>query len=285
MPNPLHSRIQQQYASERGRPFYRTVMGDGGFDIHYGHYADESVSMRQATNAATERLFELVENRKAAESIHHVIDLGSGRGGPAHFLARACSGMVTCVDLCAEHHDENQREAKRRGLSDHIETWLGTFEQLPETWQSQFDLVWGQESFCHAVDGQQLISEAFRVSKHGAILAFSDIMIADEASESDASAFSDVNAIMKLATPDTYRTWLESAGYVEVQTEDWTHHLETNFQRMFDQISEHRDAMIRQGVPEDYLDAFARSLESRIRWARGSVLRWGAFTAMRPPVS
>ena len=281
MPEPLHDRIRQQYASEQGRPFYRAVMGAGGFDIHYGLYADESTTMQDATRAATDRLLELAKRGQSSTAWGRLLDLGSGRGGPAHRLANACECLVTCVDLCAEHHEENLQQAAKAGVGDRIETWLGSFEDLPAEWGSRFDAVWGQESFCHAADVHRLLREVHRVLRSGGVLAFSDIMIEQSACASDLSAFAGVNAIMKLTTQDSYARLLDQTGFIEVKMEDWTDHLERNFREMLANINLHHAELVQSGVDAQYLTDFATSLESRIKWVRGSVLHWGAFTAIR----
>lgn len=277
----LHDQIRQQYASDRGRQFYQTVMGDGGFDIHYGLYADASTTMRQATQAATKRLLKLAIEILPKSEITSVLDLGSGRGGPAHFLATACDATITCVDLCQRHHEENLRQAEESGISKRIDTWLGSFESLPQDWRERFDMTWGQESFCHASDIAQVVHQAHRVTCVGGVIAFSDILLSADASDSQAEAFSDVNAVIRLSTKQRYTDLLAEVGFTEIEFEDWTPSLKANFDRMLEQIGRSRDSLVRSGVQETYLAQFSAALRERINWAEGSVLQWGAFVGRR----
>lgn len=276
----LHQRIQQQYASERGRHFYKTVMGDGGFDVHYGLYDNADATMSEATLAATKRLVELALRVIDPSEITAILDLGSGRGGSAHYLASRFECVVTCVDLCQEHHEENHRQASTLGVADRIDTWLGSFESLPDEWIALYDVTWGQESFCHAEDQDQLMEEAFRVTRPGGAIVFSDILLSDQASDADAAAFSDVNAVITLSTLDQHRHRMTRAGFRNIQFEDWTHHLGANFKRMLNQINHHREQLQHQGVDAEYIEEFERSLRQRLQWTEGSVLQWGAFTAV-----
>ncbi|MEM1069095.1 MAG: methyltransferase domain-containing protein [Planctomycetota bacterium] len=281
MNDPLHQRIRQQYASDQGRRFYKTVMGDGGFDIHYGLYDSDSTSMQQATRATSERMLQLSLDHVSLPQITQILDLGSGRGGPAHFLANASRATVMCVDLCEEHHAENLQRARETGLEDRIETRVGSFDALPESWSSRFDLVWAQESFCHAADAAALLERIRYLLRQGGAITFSDIMISDDATDADANVFAQVNAIMRLTKPSDYQRLLTSNGFESIHFEDWTQHLETNFVRMLEQIETYRIKLQASGVASSYLDDFAESLRSRIAWAQDHVLRWGAFAAVR----
>ncbi len=278
----LHERIDQQYASPRGRAFYKTVMGDGGFDIHYGIYRDSAATMREATAAATDRLYQLAaEVLPRAEGLE-VLDLGAGRGGPAHRLATTRAAKVTCVDLCDEHQRENRDQAVVLGIEHQISQWTGAYESLPEAWTGKFDLVWAQESLCHAADLSAVIDEAYRVTRPGGVFALTDIMLSESATPDQAAVFSGVNAVTRLSTPATYRSELIRAGFVVAGAEDWSEHLESNFRRMLLQIEKRSKDLSKSGVDQDYVDRFSQSLRERIRWSEGAVLRWCVFIAIHP---
>ena len=171
---------------------------------------------------------------------------------------------------------------KSWGLRGQIQTWAGSFETLPQAWSGHFDLTWGQETFCHAADVRALLVEAFRVTRRGGAIAFTDIMLSGEATADQAEMFSEVNAIVRLATSMEYRSHLSDAGFSDIRFEDWTPHLGTNFRRMRDQIDHHEASLRDQGVSQEYLQQFAQSLEKRILWAEANVFQWGAFAARRP---
>lgn len=275
-PNQHHDQIRDQYSSNRGRHFYQTVMGDGGFDIHYGIYRDANTTMQQATLASTQRLLELIHESSPDLKLDAIVDLGSGRGGSAHFLAKHLSAAVTCADLSESHHAENFRRAVKVGLEDKISFWTGSFESLPADWTERFDLAWAQETFCHSHDLKTVVENAYRVTRSGGAIAISDIMLSDDASQSDAESFSSVNAITRLSSPAETTQALSSAGYFGVQFEDWSEYLAENFRRMLHQIQTNRSQLITLGVPDDYLAKFSESLNHRLTHS-GKTLRWGAF--------
>ena len=279
-----HARIREQYSPESGAVFYRRVMGDGMPVIHYGLYPSTETPMGVATLLATERLMEIATHASTGGPWRRILDLGAGPGGSAHLLATRTEADVTCVDLCEHHQIENQETAVRLGLDGRIHTWCGSFECLPDEWSGRFDLVWSQEAICHASDPESVFKGAFRVLRPGGVMVFSDILLGDEADESQAAAFRKVNAVTTCRTVSEVSGWLTHLGFVALHFEDWSSHLPENFRKMRRQIDLFRKEMCAAGVAGDFLDRFSTSLDQRLAWRPGAVLRWGAFTASKPDV-
>lgn len=272
-----HRGILAQYSPEAGTAFYRTVMGDGAPVIHYGIYESPSNSMRQATENATRRLLEIALRKLGPLPPKAIIDLGSGPGGSAHFLAKHTAATVTCADLCPHHNRENETLAASLGLAERIRTWTGSFEKIPDEWDGKFDLAWSQEALCHATDKAAALREIRRVLQPGGVLVFSDILLSETAPTREAEVFAKVNAVTKLSSTRDHRRDLTEAGFTETEHIDWTPHLNENFRRMRSQIEANRDRLLAQGVPAALLESFAASLDQRLAWHDGSVLEWGAF--------
>jgi cyclopropane fatty-acyl-phospholipid synthase-like methyltransferase len=277
-----HSLVRSQYNLESGTPFYRQVMGDGSPVIHYGIYESSETSMRQATENSSMRLLEIALQYLSSDKLNHIIDLGSGPGGSAHFLAQQTQARITCVDLCDHHHQENIEIASSLGISDQMETWMGSFENLPHDWTERFDLAWSQEAFCHSADKLAAFQEAHRVLRRGGMLVFSDILLVEDTPSEASSVYSRVNAVARWTTVNQHIEDLTKAGFIEITFHDWTPHLAENFQRMLLQIKTHQGSLHKAGVPNDMLERFSESLKQRLRWLPGTVLRWGAFSCIAP---
>jgi sarcosine/dimethylglycine N-methyltransferase len=278
-PQSLHHRlVREQYSPASGVPFYRCVMGGGAPVIHYGIYDTPATSMREATETATRRLLGIAIERRGGAIPREIIDLGSGPGGAAHLLAAETGACVTCVDLCGHHNRENEAIARSLGLGGLIETWTGSFEQLPAEWTGKFGLAWSQEALCHSRDKVAFLREARRMLQPDGVLVFSDILIAENAPAGEAEAFSRVNAVVEWSTAAGLRRNLALAGFEDVVHQDWTPCLTENFRRMRAQITINRDLLLKSGVPEKLLDDFAASLDKRLAWPPGSVLQWGVFS-------
>jgi len=275
------SRVQTQYASDSGAHFYRIVMGDGGSDIHYGIYKNRATSVKAATEAASLRLLEIAEQNFQGERLREVVDLGSGSGGSARLIALKRGARVSCVDLCERLHCENRRRASECGIAEKIETWDCSYDRLPTEWSGRFDMAWSQDAICHAAKKEAVFGEAFRVLREGGVFVFSDVMLAEQAPAEEAAAFTGVNAVVQLGKQDQYLRNLRDIGFVNVCFEDWTPHLTTNFARMRHQIELYYVELIEMGVAPEFVDNFADALDRRLKWATGSVMRWGAFVGSK----
>lgn len=278
-----HQRVLTQYSESGGAEFYRWVMGDGGCDIHYGIYPG-SATMQEATRASTMRLLAIARQALGTGRLKHVIDLGAGRGGPAHLIAQTAGAEVTCVDLCEHHHQDNLTAAAKLGLESKIHTLTGQFEHLPNEFSARFDLVWSQEAICHAENKRQVFNEVYRILRPGGVFAFSDILLSETATPEQSKAFTDVNAVTQLSTMTEYMNDLQQAGFEHVGFADWTEFLADNFANMLQMIKQHYDQLLQQGVPQTHLDTFAAALNQRLTWPTGTVMRWGAFHCQKTQI-
>jgi cyclopropane fatty-acyl-phospholipid synthase-like methyltransferase len=140
----------------------------------------------------------------ADNSSVYVLDLGSGKGGAARWLASKFGCHVTCFNLGERQNALNMERAQAAGIGHLIDSYLGSFnEPLPIEWTDRFDMVWSQEAFCHCVDHAALLAEVQRVLKPGGTLVFSDIMQGDAGG--DCSSFTGQNVVTRLATPQMYK--------------------------------------------------------------------------------
>ncbi len=92
--------------------------------------------------AVIEREHEL-QNPTSAEKIHllgerlrlgtesHVLDVASGRGGPAVLLAREFGCRITCVERAVEFHEAARSRVAEAGLGDLIELVLADVREFP----------------------------------------------------------------------------------------------------------------------------------------------------------
>jgi ubiquinone/menaquinone biosynthesis C-methylase UbiE len=101
----------------------------------------------------------------------HLLDLGSGIGGPARYLARTYGCKVTGIDLSDFNHQAAERRTREAGL-DHLVSFLhGNALEVPFAAES-FTHVFGCEAWCYFPDKVQLYRAAHRVLKPGGVIAF-----------------------------------------------------------------------------------------------------------------
>lgn len=104
-----------------------------------------------------------------------VLDVGSGLGGPARFLARRFGCHVVGVDLTAELCEVAADLTRRVGLDDLVEIRQGDALALPFP-DASFDVAWTQHVSMNIADKRHFYAEMRRVLRPGGRLAFFDIL-------------------------------------------------------------------------------------------------------------
>jgi SAM-dependent methyltransferase len=158
-------------------------------------------------------------------SQHDVLDVCSGLGGPARHLADRVGCRVTGLDLNAGRVAAARRFAQRVGLADRVRFEQGDALAMPFAPES-FDVVMGQEAWCHVPHKPRLIAECARVLRPGGVFAFTDILRRDSLSAAEMARLSADMAFPELESLAGYRRLLEANGCVVEHCDDlspwWT---------------------------------------------------------------
>ncbi len=172
---------------------------------------------------------------------HHVLDVCSGMGGPARYLAHNTGCRVTGLDLTQSRVDGASRLTSIVGLDDLITFQQGNALENPFS-DETFDRVISQEAFCHIPDKPRLISECIRVLKRGGRMAFTDILARPGISGQSRERLIKEMTQVDLVTLDEYRRLLEGEGCTVMTAEDlseyWTEILKARL-AMYRGLKEH----------------------------------------------
>lgn len=140
-----------------------------------------------------------------------VLDVCSGLGGPARYLAHRLGCRVTGLDITESRHLAAERLTRLVGLDHLVEFRLGSALDMPFT-DASFDVVIGEEAWAHVPDKQRLVAECARVVRAGGRIAFTDIVRRDALDDEAAERLRREMAFHDLACADEYVTLLERAG-------------------------------------------------------------------------
>jgi len=155
----------------------------------------------------------------------HVLDVCSGIGGPARYLASRHGCRVTGLDITESRHVAAQRLTRLVRLEHLVDFRLGNALDMPFA-DRTFDVVIGQEAFAHVPDKPRLIAECARVARSGGTIAFTDIVRRDALAPDAYGRLRREMTFLTLETLDGYGGLLEAAGCVVVAREDlgelWT---------------------------------------------------------------
>ena len=117
----------------------------------------------------------LLAERAGIRRDQHVLDVCSGMGGPARWIAYRIGCRVTGIDF-TQSRVESARRLTRRTKLDHVVDFVqgdATAMALPD---AHYDVVISQEAWVHIPDKAAVVGQCARVVKPGGVIAFTDIV-------------------------------------------------------------------------------------------------------------
>lgn len=154
-----------------------------------------------------------------------VLDVCSGMGGPARYLAWKRGCRVTGLDLTASRVQGATELTAAAGLSQQVRFVQGNALQMPLP-DAAFTLAIAQEAFAHIPNKPQLMRECARVLRPQGRLVFSDILRRTALPDDDARRLYEGMRFSEIASADDYRHWLADAGLRVVRVldlgDEWT---------------------------------------------------------------
>lgn len=185
----------------------------------------------QACEDSTVVLFSLAKPTMGTSAV----ELGSGYGSGARYLAVNFGATVECIDLSPEANDINRRLTEDAGLSNLVKvgapaTYFGT--ALPA---ESYGFCFSQDALCHA--GKQTpraLKEAARLLTPGGILACSNILRTEDATEEE---LDEVLVRIQLSYMETLESFVEharEAGLELVESLDKTTSMAMHFQALLE---------------------------------------------------
>ena len=151
----------------------------------------------------------------------HVLDVGSGLGGPARFLAWRYGVRVSGVDLTEEFVRIAEMLAWRTRLDGRVDYRRGDALDLPFA-DASFDAAWSQNAAMNIADRDRLYREMRRVLKSGGRLALQEVAAGPGGPPHFPVQWARVPAISFLYSAGETRAKLEAAGFRVVTWQDTT---------------------------------------------------------------
>jgi SAM-dependent methyltransferase len=161
-------------------------------------------------------------DRLQVTAASHLLEVGSGSGGPAVYLAVNRGCRITGVDINANGVANARRLAEARSLSDRM-----AFEVVdagkPLPFESaSFDAVVSNDAMCHIADRPAVLREWHRVLKPGGRMLFTDAMIVTGLISGDEVATRTSIGFYLIVPPGENERLIASAGFDLIAADDVT---------------------------------------------------------------
>jgi cyclopropane fatty-acyl-phospholipid synthase-like methyltransferase len=209
-----------------------------------------------------------------------VLDVGSGTGGPACYLARKLGCRVLGVDISAVGHAQAEARAREHEVGDLAQFRLGDIHAI-ELPAAAFDVVIGLDSWCHIQRRPVFLQRCADLLRPGGRLAFYDHVERRPLSEESRRRFCAGWRFAGLETPGSYLDALESAGFELVFHEETSAYAVRFYTRVLEGYRAGRARFEAARGPERYQEGLERLEMSRHLAATGVLGQLGCI-ALKP---
>jgi len=208
--------------------------------------------------AATDELVAVLQPRPG----ERILDIGSGIGGPARWIAAKSGAFVTGVDLTPEFCAAAEALNRATGLADRVTIRNGSALALPVP-DNSFDRAYSQNVIMNIADKRGFYREAYRVLRPGGVLALSNLCRGAGGNVVYPVPWAETAATSFLASAAEMEADLRAAGFAIVSFRDTSDEVRPAQRR-------HRERLERDGLPAlgTHLIIGARLLAMQINSSR-----------------
>ena len=267
---------QEYYNSDDADNFYYHVWG--GEDIHVGLYESQDEDITTASQRTVATMAAQCASRFTPQTT--IIDVGSGYGGSARWLAKKYGCHVMCLNLSETQNIRNRLMNNEQDLADCIEVVDGNFEEIPSDDQ-QFDIAWSQDAILHSGRREKVLDEVNRVLKPGGEFIFTDPMQADDCPEGVLGPVLNRIHLDSLGSFAFYRQQARRLGWEEVAVIDHNRQLVNHYTRVRQELVKRREELANK-VSADYIDRMVQGLGHWIDAGSNGYLAWGIMYFRKP---
>lgn len=247
---------------------YRHIWGE---NIHIGYFERDEESLRDAMKRSNERMAAGIGLGRGDV----VLDVGSGYGALARFLARRYGCEVIASNISERELEWGRELTAEQGLDDKVSFEWADFHALPFDGDA-FDFYWSQEAFLHAADKATVLAEARRVVKPGGAIVFTDLLVRDGTPDGDRQRIYE-----RVKSPDmwdtgAYLTALEDAGFTVETHENWSEHVAPTYAWVRDQLELRRE-WFEERIGREAVDRTSAALQFWVDAAEAGRIGWEYF--------
>jgi SAM-dependent methyltransferase len=174
----------------------------------------------------------------------HVLEVGSGSGGPAVYLAAARGCCVTGIDLNEHGVRNGERLAAAKGVADRVTFRVADASRPLPFPPDSFDAVLSNDAMCHLANRREVLAEWHRVLRPGGRMLFTDAMVVTGLVTQEEFAVRSSIGWYVFAAPGENERLIGGAGFTLLSSEDVTAAEAAIAERWHAARHEHRDELV-----------------------------------------
>jgi sarcosine/dimethylglycine N-methyltransferase len=260
-------KAQEYYDSNSADEFYFKIWG--GEHIHVGIYNHPDESIKDASPRIVHKMASKLDINEKTK----VLDLGSGYGGAARYLAKTYNCEVTCLNLSETQNKKNESFNKQHEVDDLITIVEGNFEAIPFP-DGSYDVIWSQDAIVHSSDRKKVVQEVDRVLKDDGDFIFTDLMQTYECPQDVLKPVLDRIHLDSLGSFGFYVEQARQLGIQSAQVLDLSEHLTTHYRRVKEETQRRYDEMV-EICGKEYIDKMIQGLDHWVNAGNKDYLSWG----------
>jgi len=258
-------KAEEYYNSTPADEFYFKIWG--GDHIHVGIYNHSKESIKDASP----RIVQMMASKLNSNT--NLLDLGSGYGGGARYLAKNFGCQVTCLNLCINQNVRNRDLNKKNDLDHLITVVEGNFEDIPFP-ENSFDIAWSQDAIVHSADRELVVQEVVRVLNDKGEFIFTDLMQTYDCPKSILKPVLDRIQLDSLGSFGFYVEKGRKLGVRKTEVQNLSEHLTTHYQRVMEETQDRYDEMV-ESCGKEYIDKMIEGLKHWVEAGKNNYLSWG----------
>lgn len=209
----------------------------------------------------------------------HVLDLGSGYGAPARFLASRFGCRVTGLNVSAVEIEEAERQTRSEGLASSVTFDRGDFHDLPYP-GGTFDVIWSQDSLMYGADKRRILEEVTRVLKPGGVFDFTDILAPPDLEPEIRDRLYARVRTPEMWDTERYLSELIDMGFRIRRVEDWSEHVGASYAWAREEAIAKRDEL-ESKVGAELVQGTLDGLQFWVDMAERGNVGWALIVAQR----
>lgn len=260
-------KAEEYYNSNPTDEFYFKIWG--GDHIHVGIYNHSKEPIKDASP----RIVQMMASKLNLDTNTKLLDLGSGYGGAARYLAKKFGVQVTCLNLSETQNERNRGLNKKHGLDNLITVVEGNFEDIPFP-ESSFDIIWSQDAIVHSANRELVVQEVVRVLNDSGEFIFTDLMQTFDCPKSILKPVLDRIHLDSLGSFGFYVEQARKLGVKKIEVQDLSEHLTTHYQRVMEETQDRYIEMV-ETCGKEYIDKMIQGLKHWVEAGKNDHLSWG----------